>query len=140
MTALVYGIVTTDRLGWGALGVLVPLAAGAALLVAFAVYENYLDRVPAKVALVPLGIFRLRNLRAANLVIFLLYGAILGFWFFQSLYMQGTLHFSALKTGIAFVPMTLAAGAGATVAPRLAKRIGARWVLVAGMLSTTAGE
>jgi EmrB/QacA subfamily drug resistance transporter len=140
MTALTYGIVTTDRLGWGSLGVLAPLAAGVVLLVAFALYENYLDRVPTKVALMPLGIFRLRNLRAANLVIFLLYGAILGFWFFQSLYMQGTLHFSALKTGIAFVPATLMAGIGATVAPRLAKRIGPRWVLVAGMLSVTAGE
>src|SRR5205823_2191413 len=50
------------------------------------------------------------------------------------------LHFSALKTGIAFVPLTLATAAGAIVAPRFAKRIGARWVLVAGMLSATAGE
>jgi MFS family permease len=96
--------------------------------------------VPAKVALMPLGIFKLRNLLAANLVIFLLFGAIIGFWFFQSLYMQGTLHFSALKTGIAFAPMTLATAAGATVAPRLAKLIGTRWVLVAGMLLATAGE
>ena len=54
----------------------------------------------------PLSVFRLRNLRAANLVIFLLYAAIFGFWFFQSLYMQGTLHYSALETGLAFVPMT----------------------------------
>jgi len=61
---------------------------------------------------------------------FLLYAAIFGFWFFQSLYMQGTLHYSALETGIAFVPMTVAVGTGATLAPRLAKLIGARWVLV----------
>jgi EmrB/QacA subfamily drug resistance transporter len=140
MTALTYGIVTTDRLGWGALGVLGPVAAGAALLIAFGLYENHLDRVPTKVALMPLGIFRLRTLRAANLVIFLLYGAIFGFWFFQSLYMQGTLHYSALKTGLAFVPMTVAVGTAATLAPRLAKLIGARWVLAAGMLSTAVGE
>ena len=57
--------------------------------------------------LMPFSVFRLRTLRAANLVIFLLYAAIFGFWFFQSLYMQGTLHFSALETGLAFVPMTL---------------------------------
>ena len=68
----------------------------------------------------PLSVFRLRNLRAANLVIFLLYAAIFGFWFFQSLYMQGTLHYSALETGLAFVPMTVAVGTGATLAPRLA--------------------
>jgi EmrB/QacA subfamily drug resistance transporter len=136
MTALTYGIVTTDRLGWGSPGVLAPLAAGIALLGSFALYEGAVAREP----LMPLGVFRLRTLRAANLTIFLLYAAIFGFWFFQSLYMQGTLHYSALETGLAFVPMTLAVGAGATVAPRLARRIGPRAVLVAGMLFAAAGE
>jgi EmrB/QacA subfamily drug resistance transporter len=143
MTALTYGIVTTDRLAWGSLGVLGPVAAGAALLVAFALYENHLDRVPTKVALMPLTIFKLRTLRAANLVIFLLYAAIFGFWFFQSLYMQGTLHYSALTTGLAFVPMTAAVGTAATLAPRIARWIGPsgpRYTLVAGMLFTAGGE
>jgi Na+/melibiose symporter-like transporter len=54
--------------------------------------------------------------------------------------MQGTLGYSALETGVAFVPMTVAVGAAATLAPRLAKRFGAQWVLVAGMLLATAGE
>jgi EmrB/QacA subfamily drug resistance transporter len=136
MSAVTYGIVTTDRLGWGSLGVLAPLAAGSALLVSFALYEGRVAREP----LMPLSVFRLRTLRAANLVIFLLYAAIFGFWFFQSLYMQGTLHFSALKTGLAFVPMTLGVGLGATLAPRLARRVGARMVLAGGMLFATAGE
>jgi EmrB/QacA subfamily drug resistance transporter len=140
MTALTYGIVTTDRLGWGSLGVLGPVMAGVASLVAFGVYEASLTRHPLRVPLMPLSVFRLRNLRAANLVIFLLYGAIFGFWFFQSLYMQGTLGYSALETGIAFVPMTAAVATGATLAPRLARLIGARWVLAAGMLSAAVGE
>ena len=117
MTALTYGIVTTDRLGWGSLGVLGPVVAGMPPA-----------RVPSMTSwpgsaadpLMPLSVFRLRNLRAANLVIFLLYAAIFGFWYFQSLYMQGTLHYSALETGLAFVPMTLAVGTGADLAPRLA--------------------
>ena len=136
MTALTYGIVTTDRLGWGSLGVLGPLAAGALLLVAFPLYERGMAREP----LMPLGVFRLRTLRAANVVIFMLYAAIFGFWFFQSLYMQGTLHYSALTTGLAFVPMTLGVAAGATLAPRLARRIGAPIVLATGMLFAFAGE
>ena len=140
MTALTYGIVTTDRLGWGSLGVLGPVVAGAALLVAFGLYEARLAKNPQRVPLMPLSVFRLRNLRAANLVIFLLYAAIFGFWFFQSLYMQGTLGYTALETGLAFVPMTLAVGAGAVLAPRLARRFGARTVLAAGMLFATAGE
>src|SRR5436189_2798433 len=69
MTALTYGIVTTDRLGWGSAGVLAPIAAGLALLVAFGLYESNIAREP----LMPLRIFRLRTLRAANLTIFLLY-------------------------------------------------------------------
>jgi EmrB/QacA subfamily drug resistance transporter len=140
MTALTYGIVTTDRLSWGSLGVLGPVAAGAALLVAFGLYEASLTRHPQRVPLMPLSVFRLRNLRAANLVIFLLYAAIFGFWFFQSLYMQGTLGYTALETGLAFVPMTLAVGIGATIAPRLARHFGARAVLAAGMLFATVGE
>src|SRR4051794_15935127 len=137
MTALTYGIVTTDRLGWGSLGVLAPLAAGAVLLIFFLLYESRLDRDPDYVPLMPLSIFRLRTLTAANVVIFLLYAAIFAFWFVQSIYMQVTLGYSALHTGIAFVPMTLAVAIGATLAPRLAKRIGASWVLAAGMLFAT---
>jgi len=140
MTALTYGIVTTDRLSWGSLGVLAPLTAGIVLLVGFALYQATLSRDPARVPLMPLTVFKLRSLRAANFVIFMLYAAIYGFWFFQSLYMQGTLGYSALQTGLAFLPMTIAVGTGATLAPRLAKAIGARWVLVTGMLFATAGE
>ena len=136
MTALTYGIVTTDRLGWGSLGVIAPLVAGVALLLAFALYEGIVAREP----LMPLRLFGLRTLRAANLVIFLLYSAIFAFWFFQSIYMQGTLHYSALTTGLAFVPMTVAVGAGATLAPRLARRTSPRVALTVGMLAAAAGE
>jgi EmrB/QacA subfamily drug resistance transporter len=140
MTALTYGIVTTDRLSWGSIGVLLPLVAGAALLTGFVLYQAALGRRPNAVPLMPLSVFKLKTLRAANFVIFMLYAAIFGFWFFQSLFMQGTLHYSALHTGVAFVPMTVAVGAAATLAPRLAKRVGARWVLVAGMLFAALGE
>ena len=136
MTALTYGIVTTERLGWGSVGVLAPLAAGAVLLVAFTLYEGSVARKP----LMPLAVFRLRTLRAANVVIFLLYAAIFAFWFFQSVYMQGTLAYSALETGLAFLPMTLAVAAGATLAPRLARRVSPRIVLAGGMLAAAAGE
>ena len=136
MTALTYGIVTTDRLSWGSLGVLGPLAAGVVLLMAFIVYEGRIAPDP----LMPLRVFRMRTLRAANLVIFLLYAAIFGFWFFQSLYMQGTLHYSALHTGVAFLPLTIAVAVGAQLAPALARRIGARVTLAAGMLAVAIGE
>jgi EmrB/QacA subfamily drug resistance transporter len=135
MVALVYGIVRTDVLGWGAVGVLAPLAAGVLLLGAFVLVEGRLAKAP----LMPLGIFRLRALRSANLVILLLYSAIFAMWFFVSLYMQQDLHHDAIETGLAFLPMTLSVAVAATLAPRLVRRIGARPVLTAGMLSATAG-
>jgi EmrB/QacA subfamily drug resistance transporter len=135
MVALVYGIVRSDVLGWGAAGVLGPLAAGVALLAAFVLVESKLAKAP----LMPLGIFRLRLLRSANLVILLLYSAIFAMWFFVSLYMQQDLHHDAIVTGLAFLPMTLAVAFAATLAPRLVRRVGARAVLTAGMLSATAG-
>ncbi len=135
MVALVYGIVRTDVLGWASAGVLVPLVVGVALLMGFGLVEGRLAKAP----LMPLGIFRLRPLRSANVVILLLYAAIFAMWFFVSLYMQQDLHHDAIETGLAFLPMTLSVVVAATLAPRLVRRIGARSVLTAGMISATAG-
>ena len=135
MVALVYGIVRSDVLGWGSAGVVGPIAAGVVLLGAFALVEGRIARAP----LMPLGIFRLRPLRSANAVILLLYSAIFAMWFFVSLYMQQDLHHDAMETGLAFLPMTLSVALAATLAPRLVRRMGARAVLTAGMLSATAG-
>jgi EmrB/QacA subfamily drug resistance transporter len=135
MVALVYGIVRSDVLGWGSAGGLGPLAAGVLLLLGFGLVEGRFARAP----LMPLGIFKLRPLRSANAVILLLYSAIFAMWFFISLYMQQDLHHDAIETGLAFLPMTLSVAVAATLAPRLVRRIGARSVLTAGMVSATAG-
>src|SRR5438105_9064494 len=65
LIGITFGIVRTDTLGWGSTGVLGPLAAGLALLAAFAYVEAKVARVP----LVPLSIFRARRLRAANMIV-----------------------------------------------------------------------
>lgn len=135
LTALVFGIVRTDSLGWGDAGVLGPLAGGIALLAAFAWVEGRVALAP----LVPLSIFRLGRLRTANLVIFLSYAAVFAMWFFVSLFLQQVLGYDALQAGLAFVPMTLSVVAGTTLAPRLAARFGEGRVLALGMLLTAAG-
>ncbi|HEX3909797.1 MAG TPA: MFS transporter [Solirubrobacteraceae bacterium] len=135
LTALVYGVVRTDTLSWGAPGVLVPLAIGLALLAAFAFVEGRVALAP----LVPLSIFRRKRLRAANLVMFLLYSAVFAMWFFLSLYLQQVLHYDALKAGFSFVPMTLAVVLGTILAPRLTARLGEGRVLALGMLLSAAG-
>jgi EmrB/QacA subfamily drug resistance transporter len=135
LTAFVYGIVRTDTLSWGSPGVLVPLAASVVLLAAFAVVEGRLSPDP----LIPLRIFRMPRLRSANLVIVLLYSGFFAMWFFLSLYLQQVNHDGALKTGVAFLPMTLAIVAASSFAPRLVARFGVRNVITAGMLCVTAG-
>jgi EmrB/QacA subfamily drug resistance transporter len=135
LTALVYGVVRTDVLGWGSPGVLIPLVVSAALLALFVVIETRVATAP----IMPLTIFRNRPLRAANLVILLLGAALFAMWFFVSLFLQQVLGHGALETGLDFLPMTLSVVIAATIAPRLVTRFGARAVLTAGMLIAALG-
>jgi EmrB/QacA subfamily drug resistance transporter len=135
LSALTFGIVRTDTLGWGSPGVLGPLVAGVLALAAFAVVEAKVARAP----LVPLSIFRLPRLRAANTVVLLMYAASFPTWFFITLYLQQVLHYDAIAAGLGFLPMTLSIFAGSTLSPRVVARFGARRVITAGMLSMMAG-
>ncbi len=135
LTALVYGIVRTEALGWGSAGVLIPLALALGLIGAFLVIEGRIARAP----IMPLRIFRMPTLRAANIVIFLLGSALFAMWFFVSLFLQQVLHHDALETGLLFLPMTLSIVAASTFAPRLVNRFGVRPVLSAGMVCAAVG-
>jgi len=133
--AFVFGIVRTDTLSWGASGVLIPIAIGLALLAGFVGVEARVAKAP----LVPLSIFSLRRLRAANAVVLLLYSGVFVMWFLLSLYFQQVLGYDAIDTGLAFLPITLGVVVAASRAPRLTARIGARATITAGMLSAAAG-
>ena len=135
LTGITFGIVRTDSLGWTSLGVLVPLAVGVLLLAAFVWVEAKVALAP----LVPLSIFRYRQLRAANLVVLLMYAANFPAWFFITLYLQQVLHYSAIEAGLSFLPMTLSIFAGSTLAPRAVARFGARRVITTGMISMSVG-
>ncbi len=130
-----FGIVRSDTLGWGSPGVLGPLAAAAVLLAGFAFVEQRVAAQP----LIPLQIFRLRQLTAANATVVLLYMGLFAMFFFVTLYLQQVLRYDALDAGFAFLPMTLAVFSGSTLAPRLVRRFGLRTVLGTGMLLATAG-
>jgi EmrB/QacA subfamily drug resistance transporter len=130
-----FGIVRTDTLGRGSPGVLVPLAAGIALLGAFAYVETRVASAP----LVPLAIFRRRRLRAANLVVLLMYAANFPAWFFITLYLQQVLHYDAIEAGLAFLPMTGSIFLGSALAPRAVARFGAQRVIAVAVLALAAG-
>jgi EmrB/QacA subfamily drug resistance transporter len=134
LVAVVFGIVRSDALGWGAPGVLAPITVGLALLVLFALVEQYVARAP----LVPLSIFRRGQLTAANLVVVLLYAALFSTFFFVTLYLQQVEHYSALRAGVAFLPTTLGVAIASSLADRVIAAIGPRLTLTAGMLSAAA--
>jgi EmrB/QacA subfamily drug resistance transporter len=135
LAAIVYGIVRTDTLGWGSPGTLGPLALGLAMLGLFVLVEGRFARDP----LIPLDVFRMAQLRTANLIVGLLFFGMFGMWYFVSLYLQDVQGNDALVTGVAFLPMTLLIFAGSATAPKLIARFGVRPVLVLGMLLATVG-
>jgi EmrB/QacA subfamily drug resistance transporter len=135
LTAIVYGIVRTDTLGWGSLGVLLPLALGLVLLGLFTVVEGRLAADP----LIPLDVFKMPALRAANLIVALLFAGMFGMWYFVSLFLQEVKGENALVAGISFLPMTMLIFAASATAPKLVARLGVRTTLTIGMSLTTLG-
>ncbi len=135
LSLLVLGIVRTDQTGWGSPDTLALIAGGVAVLLAFLVIEGRFARSP----LMPLRIYRSRTLSAANVIVLLVGGSTFGMWFFVSLYLQQVLGYSPIRAGLAFLPMTLCIVAGSTIASRAVVRVGARPLLLAGLVSLTAG-
>jgi Na+/melibiose symporter-like transporter len=130
-----FGIARSETIGWGSPGVLGPLAAGVGLLALFGLVEGRLAGDP----LIPLGIFRLPLLRAANVIVLLLYAPFSALWFFLSLYMHAALGYDAIQTGLGFLPMTLTIALAALLVPRLVARFGPRVLLTAGLLIGSGG-
>ena len=135
LTALVFGVVRTTSVGWGSWQTVVALAVSAGLIAWFVLHEG----VVAKSPIMRLSLFKRRTVWTANLVMFLLVGAIFAMWFFVSLYLQLVDGYSPLRTGFAFVPQTLAIVIGAQISSRLVLRVGPRALLVTGALASTAG-
>jgi len=132
--ALAYGIVQTESNGWVAAATLIALLSGVVLLGLFVAVEA---QVPEP--LMPLRLFRLRSVSAANGAMFLCGAALVSSWYFLSLHTQNVLHLTPLQTGLAFVPLSIAAAVGAILAPRLMARLGARNAALTGVLMAAAG-
>jgi EmrB/QacA subfamily drug resistance transporter len=139
VVALVYGLsnAATGPDGtshWGDGKVIAALTAGAVLLAAFAVIE-----ARSRQALLPVRLLRSRDRVGANLIMLGVGTAIFGVFFFVTLFVQDVWGYSALRTGVAFLPLTVALLAGSAAASTLVPRIGARPVLLAGAAASAAG-
>jgi EmrB/QacA subfamily drug resistance transporter len=131
----VYAIVNGNQAGWTSAQTLGLLAAAAALGSVFLVVES---RVPAP--LMPLGLFRSRNLATANLVGVLWAAAMFAWFFLSALYLQLVLGYSPLDVGLAFLPSNLIMGAFSLgLSAKLVMRFGIRPPLAGGLTLASAG-
>ncbi|ALO92403.1 Cephamycin export protein CmcT [Streptomyces hygroscopicus subsp. limoneus] len=133
-TALVLGIVDAADHGWTAPATLLPLAAGAVLLVVFVGVERR-----AAQPIVPLRLFASRERSGAYVTRMLYMGAMMGFFFFTAQFVQSVYHWTPLQAGLAFLPMTLVNFVFAVRVPRLLERFGRPRLLAAGVVLTTVG-
>jgi EmrB/QacA subfamily drug resistance transporter len=135
LMVLVYAITRASQHGWSNDVTVGLFATAAALIAAFVAIEA---RSPAP--LLPLRIFRLRTLSAANATILTVGAAAFGQLFLMTLYLQEVLRYSALQTGLAFVAITVTLIAVTNLAQRLTTHLGARPVLSTGLVLTAAGS
>jgi len=131
----VYAIVNGNEAGWTSVRTLGLLGVAAALLLAFLVIES---RVRAP--LMPLGLFRLRNVATANVVGVLWAAAMFAWFFLSALYMQLVLGYGPLQVGLAFLPANLIMAAFSLgLSAKLVMRFGIRGPLAVGLLLAAIG-
>ena len=131
--ALTYGLIEANNYGWTSGRILGSFVVAAVALVLFVVLEHR-QRVP----MLDLSLFRNSTFAGANTVMLLVALAMFGMFFFNSLYLQRVLGYSAIETGASFLPMTVLIVLIAPVAGRFSDRIGSRWLMGAGLVCLSA--
>jgi len=131
----VYAVVNGEQAGWTSVQTLGLAGAAVALLLIFLVIESNV-----KAPLVPLGLFRLRNISVSNIIGVLWAAAMFAWFFLSALYMQQVLGYEPLQVGLAFLPANLIMGAFSySLSAKLVNRFGIRRPLAAGLACATAG-
>ena len=133
MSGLVYAFIRSASAGWPELLAQGALAAGV-LLAAFIANERR-----AAQPIMPLRLFADRRRASAYAARMLFLGAMIGFFFFTTQYLQTVLHYPPSQTGLAFLPVTLVNFAAALQVPRLTRRFGNARLLAIGLLVCLAG-
>jgi EmrB/QacA subfamily drug resistance transporter len=131
---LVFGIVNSAQAGWGAPVTVAALVAALVLLTVLVVNE-----ARARQPIMPLHLFASRVRTGAYLARMFYLGAMIGFFYFTTQFLQGVLGYSALRAGIAFFPMTVVNFVVAMAIPRLTPRFGNATLLAGGVAITLVG-
>src|SRR5438876_3216349 len=129
LALLVYAISKAPDVGWGSARTILLLIGSAVILAAFVLIE-----LRGRAPLMPFSIFRIRSVLGANVVGFLLGAVIFADVFVLTFYVQETLHWSALRTGVTFLATAGTTVIWAGVAQALTTRFGPRPIIVTGLL------
>jgi EmrB/QacA subfamily drug resistance transporter len=134
MTVLVYGLVRAAEDGWGDAGTLAALILGVLLLAGLVINERR-----ATQPIMPLRLFASAERSAAYAGRVLFLGAMMGFWFFITQYLQTVKDYSPFEAGLGFLPMTAVNFAVALAVPKLTQRYGNGFLLAGGLALTAVG-
>ena len=131
----VYAIVNGNQVGWTSLQTLSMLGAALIGMILFVFIESCV-----KFPLMPLGLFRLRNVTTANVAGVLWAGGMFAWFFLSALYMQMVLHYTPMQVGLSFLPANLIMAAFSIgLSAKIVLRFGIRASLTAGLLFVATG-
>ena len=134
LMSMVFGFSQASSWGWTS-GRSLAIFAAAIVLFAGFIYNESRTKYP----LMPLSIFKIRNVSGANLMMAPIYGVMLGLFFIVTLYVQNILRYSPVKAGLAFLPMPFILGFMSTRIPKLVAKYGYRRFLIGGPLLVAMG-
>ncbi len=134
LMGVVYALTLANQEGWGAASTLQIFALSVIALGVFIWNET-----KVKHPLIPLSIFKIRNVTGANLTLLPVVAGGLGMFYFLSLYIQDVLKYSPTQSGLAFLPIPIIIGLLAYFAPRLLERFGFKSLMITGISLATVG-
>jgi EmrB/QacA subfamily drug resistance transporter len=134
LMTLVYGLTEASSWGWLSVGTIGFIATSATLLAAFIWNESR-----ASHPLMPLSIFKVRNVAGANAMMTPIMASMLGMFFLLSLYIQVVMKYAPVQAGVAFLPFPITLALVSNTMPRLIPKYGYKRFLMAGTLFLAAG-
>lgn len=134
LMSLVYGLSKAPTLTWSSKTVWEFIVAGFILLIGFVINENRVEQ-----PIMPLKIFRIRNVAGGNLAFLVIACTMFSMFFFLTLYVQDVLNYSPVKTGLCFLPITFIIGIMAAIVSNVVGKIGYKPPMVLGPLVLSGG-
>lgn len=132
--ALIFGLIRGNAEGWGSPQIVAALAGAVVLMVAFVFAERRREQ-----PMLDLTLFRRAPFVGASVAAFVLSASMFAMFLYLTLYIQNILGYSALESGVRFMPVTLLSFLVAPVSGKFAERVGVRWFIAGGLALVGSG-